>query len=914
MKKRTLLYPFIVLILFPVLTSLGLSVAGCLIAGILIALPVYFFCFVMKLPVWIISKHKKPTPEMNTVKVEALETAEKIAEEGIVLLKNEEQLLPLKEEEISRINVFGRCSIQTFYNGSGSAASDLSKCIPIIHALEQFGHFELNEDLLNLHLNYIRDRKISIDGSKNQNVGVVKINKGGAEFLGKRPDLILDEIPAEIFESTRLYGDERNIMEHAKDFSEYAMVVVGRGGSEGFELQAGDLKLSDGERRLLDIVSKYFDKVILVLNTSNPLELGCLSDYPSVKAVLWMGMPGSMGTVALSNVLRGKVNPSGRLADIWLKDNFAAPAANNFQLRNKDGSWNEKSYHLDNYKENSGYFLHYYEGIYVGYKYFETRHQTDALYDYDKEVMYPFGYGLSYTEFKQKITGFKVLENEILLKVEVKNTGVYEGKEVILVCFVPPYTGRIEKSAVNLVDFAKTEVLQPGQKTSCTFRIPLDDLASFDMAEEKAYVLEKGEYEICIMKNSHEKWEAKKWSLEKEIVFREDKDGKRDSDFTAAVEQFADAKTMGKDLTRKWEPDSNAFIGPDGGCYHASDEVLAVLERGVTTDEEAGFTWEDMPKTRVKLPRRLMFEDMKGVPFEDNKWNEFISQMSIGEMANLCGNGAWHIEKIRRLGIPKRLMPDGSTVVCSTLFSGIVMGNAGEGITYPNPVVTASTWNKEMALRMGRAVGREARALGYHGWYAPTMNCHRTPFNARNFEYYSEDGVLAGRIAAEVVKGVQEEGILAFIKHFAMNERESSGRNQLLTYCNEQAIREIYLKPFEIAVKEGNAAAVMTSFNYIGNIWAGAHEALLENVLRKEWGFQGLVSTDACVYPHMDVKKMIISGGDLSLDSLGGFAGGNIKRVELLKAAKASQTRVIVTKGLQRASKNILYAFSRMKV
>ena len=210
---------------------------------------------------------------------------------------------------------------------------------------------------------------------------------------------------------------------------------------------------------------------------------------------------------------------------------------------------------------------------------------------------------------------------------------------------------------------------------------------------------------------------------------------------------------------------------------------------------------------------------------------------------------------------------------------------------------------------MGRSVGKEAKALGYHGWYAPAVNCHRTHFNARNFEYYSEDGVLSGKMAAAVVSGAQAEGILCFIKHFALNEKESSGRNQLLTYCNEQALREIYLKPFEIAVKEGGAKGIMTAFNYIGNVWAGADSRLLEGVLRNEWGFCGVVSTDACVYPHMDVKKMLVSGGDLSLDSFGGFAGGNIKRVELLKAANDKKTRVIMTRNLQRACKNILYAF-----
>lgn len=909
MKKRKFLYPIIVIALFPLFWAAGMSLIGCIICGILLALPIYFFCLVMKLPVWIASKHKKPTAEVNNARAEALAVARKIEEEGIVLLKNEDKVLPLQEKQVKKLNVFGRCSIQTFYNGSGSAASDLSKCITIQHALTEFGHFELNEELMNLQMNYICGKKTSLDGTKNKDVGVVKINKGGAEFLGKRPELILEEVPTSIFENDMLYGDGRNVLQHAVDFSEYAVMVIGRGGAEGFELRAGDLRLSSGERKLLEALNKYFSKIVLILNTANPLELGCLSDYPAVKAVLWMGMPGSIGTVALADVLRGKVNPSGRLADTWQKDSFAAPAASNFQILNEDGSWNEKSYHLDNYKKGSGYFLHYSEGIYVGYRYFETRYQTDHEYSYDQEVMWPFGYGLSYTEFSQEIIAFERIENSIYCSVKIKNIGTCSGKEVVQIYAKPPYYGTIEKSAVNLVVFWKTDILKVGEECIHNFEIPLEELASFDEKELGAYVLETGSYEICIMKNSHELIESRSFVLDNKIVYRSEADGKRTSDKIPAIVRFQEAKTKGKDLTRAWEKDSSAFQGPDDGCYHASDEVLAALSSGFEADTNE----QTMPSTGVKLPKKIMFQDMVGISYDDPKWDEFISQMTISEMSDLCGNGAWHTEKIKRLGIPKRLMPDGSTCICSTLFSGIVMGNAGEGITYPNPVVVASTWNTDMGELMGKAAGGEARALGYHGWYAPAMNCHRTPFNARNFEYYSEDALLSGKMAAATVRGAREEGIVCFIKHFALNEKESSGRNQLLTYCNEQAIREIYLKPFEIAVKEGEASGVMTSFNYIGNTWAGAHKALLTDVLRGEWGFEGVVSTDACVYPHMDVKKMLVSGGDLSLDSLGGFVGGNIKRVELLKAAKDKKTRAVITRNLQRASKNILYAFSKIE-
>lgn len=904
MKKRNIWYPVLMIFLFPIFISFELSVGACILVAALAALPVYFLCFVLRLPVWQFSKLKPETEEIRNAKATALDAAEKIAGEGMVLLKNEEDILPLAKG-ITKLNLFGRCSLQTFYNGSGSAASDLSKCIPIPHALRQFGHFELNEDLLNLYTNYIQNKKISIERNKKQEVGVVKVNKGGAEFLGKRPDLKLEELPASALLTTGLYEDGRTFIEHTKEFSEYAVVVLGRGGSEGFELKPSELRLGNDEKEMLDVICKYFSKVILILNIANPLEMGWIEKYPQIKGILWMGMPGSIGTKALAAILRGTVNPSGRLSDTWQKDNFAAPACHNFQILNADGSWNEKSYHLDNYKKGSGYFLHYSEGIYVGYRYFETRHQTDAEYEYEQEVMWPFGYGLSYTKFSQEILHFEQRETEIQCSVKVENTGDCPGKEVVQIYAKPPYYGTVEKASVNLVAFWKTDYLESGQSCVHTFTIPLEELASFDETEEKVYILEKGSYEICVMRNAHELLEKRSFELPEKIVFRPDADGKRISDKEPAVARFQDAGTKGKNLTRAWEKDSSAFRGPDDGCYHASEEDLATLSSEVVTEccEQA------IPATGVKLPKKLMFQDMAGVSYEDSKWDEFISQMTVSEMCNLCGNGAWHTEKIKRLGIPKRLMPDGSTCICSTLFSGIVMGNAGEGITYPTPVLIASTWNTEMAKAMGQAAGGEARALGYHGWYAPAVNCHRTPFNARNFEYYSEDGLLSGKMAAATVQGAWEEGIVCFLKHFALNERESSGRNQLLTYCNEQAMREIYLKPFEIAVKEGGASGIMTSFNYVGNIWAGAHRGMLTDVLRGEWGFQGVVSTDACAYPHMDVKKMLTAGGDLSLDSLGGFVGGNIKRVELLKAAKNKRTGAVIIKNLQRASKNILYAF-----
>lgn len=912
-KPRNLLFLGLFILCLPLLIAAGLSVVGAVLAALILCIPLYFFCFVLRLPAWQISKHRKETEEVRIARNEGREAAQKIAEEGIVLLKNEDGLLPLERKKTGgeippvRINLFGRCCIQTFYNGSGSAASDISKCTSITEALESGGRFEVNRDLLQLYLNYIQKGKPSIEKSR-QSATTVKINRGGAEFLGKRPELMLREMPVEYLTADMLYNDGKNMMEHAREFSEYAVVVLGRGGAEGFELRPKELRLNEGERKLLDEVCRYFDKVILVLNSANPLELGCLEKYTAVRSVLWMGFPGTVGTYALVRILSGAVNPSGRLADTWTKNHMAAPACNNFQLLKDNGDWNEKSWHLENYKENQGYVIHYEESIYVGYRYFETRYRTDPEYRYTEEVMFPFGYGLSYTSFKQQITGFCQEGEELILKVRVENTGERPGREVIQIYVDSPYTGKIEK-AFRLISFAKTDVLNPRMEEEHTFRIPVEDLASFDDREEMAYVLEKGTYEICLMKNAHEQIGSVKWDVDETVIYREDKNGKRKTDQKEAVSRFENVKPAGNILTRAWSRDSNAFTGPNSSFLLASSEMLEELERPLKGDGELGYTDADLPATGVKYPVKILWNDMEGISYDDPKWDAFVSQLTVPELCSLCGNGAWHTERIRRFGIPKRLIPDGSTGICSTLFSGIVMSNAGEGTAYPAPVVAASTWNETVAELQGETTGKEARTLGYHGWYAPAMNCHRTPFNARNFEYYSEDGLLSGKIAAATVRGSKKEGIVCFLKHFVLNERESAGRNQLLTYCTEQAMREIYLRPFEIAVKEGGASGIMTSFNYIGNTWAGADRTLLMDVLRGEWGFCGVVSTDACVYPHMDVKKMLEAGGDLSLDSLGGFVGGNIKRLELLKAVSNRRTKVVMTKNLHRAGKNILYAF-----
>lgn len=889
-KVRILLLPLImaVIILSAVFCS-EMPVWACVMLGISNGALVYFLFVVLKVQRNIMDKVCSDKTQEILSEQETAACAQRIAEEGIVLLKNEENLLPLPQG--AHLNLVGLRCVQMNYNGGGSAASDESKCMTLEQALEAAG-FLLNRDLLNLSYNYLKNGRASITSpGKKFRVKSGSRQKGGAEFIAKPGSPVKTELPVSLLTSRLLYEDGKTVLEHAGQFGDTALVVLARGGGEGYDLDPDDLRLIESERLLLDEVSRHFQKIILVLNMANTMEMGWLAEYPSIKGVLWTGFPGTSGNAALADILRGRVNPSGRLPDTWAASNLSAPAANNFCQMQENGTWCRESFHYSNAPEKKGYFVHYSEGIYTGYRYFETRAALDKTFDYAAEVVWPFGYGLGYTEFQQQIVEFYVSGEQLHLRVLVKNTGSCAGKEVIQVYSTPPYTGRIEKSIVSLVAFVKTELLAEGASEELTIDIPKKELASFDEQSGK-WTLERGDYVLSLRRDSHTVTDEAAWKLEDEIVY------------PGTVSLFADART--DSLTRTFDQNHRAFTGPKEADFIAGTRVLEALQFHVPTDEELGLSPEDMPLTGKRNGIRL--REMKGVQKDDTKWDMFVQQLTVPELCHLCGNGAWQTAAIRRLGVPRTVIPDGSTSMAATIFSALVMGKGKAGITWPCPSVLAATFNCWLALQEGDGVGKSANVMGYAGWYAPSMNCHRTAFNSRNFEYYSEDGLLAGKIAANVVKGVQSHHVNVFIKHFALNERETNARSQLFTWCGEQAMREIYFKPFELSVKEGGALGVMSSFNHIGHTWAGGSPALLTDLLVKEWGFQGCVVTDACLYPHMDVMQMVYAGGDLVLDTLGGFTGGNIKRRSLLLAVQNPKHKIAAARWLQASAKDILYA------
>ena len=894
-------------------------IAGAVLVLVIAAVLVYGFVLT-RTGYWLLAKFTPDSPEQQMSYTSASDTVRQIAEEGFVLMQNNDGLLPLSGgPEKTKINLFGIRSIQMVYNGGGSAASDVTRCVRLEDALKG-QNFELNGDLLNVYYNYFNTGKVSLAAAQ------APSNGGASEFIAAPDSITIPELPASAFADTSLYSDGKTLMEHAREFSGTAVVVLSRSAGEHADLDVRDLQLTAEEIALLDSVCGSFDDVVLLLNCANTLEVGFVRDYPQIKSVLWVGFPGESGNLAAAAILSGAVNPSGRTADTWVTDNLSAPAANNFRQIQADGTWAADSFHYTNVPDNPevsqilkamgedttvrGYFNHYAEGIYVGYKYYETRHDTDPGYDYEADVVYPFGHGLSYTTFDKKIMAMNEENGVITVRVEVKNTGSMAGKDVIELYCTPPYTGTIEKSTVNLAAFKKTNLIQPGETEYYSLEIPVEDLASYDYKVNGCYVLEKGDYVLSLRSDSHTVVDENTWNLGRDIIYDDTHDGKRPSDRVTALNRFDQALGADDYLTRAWDPSGRAFTGPVEGDYTAPQSVLDALTWKNPTDAELGLT--EMPAVSVKLDKTLTLSDMVGVPKDDPRWDAFISQLTIDEMAALCTSGGYTIGGIERLGSPRLATPDGPTGMMANAWSGPIMGVDKSGVTYPTEVVLASSWNQDMAELMGATVGTEAQALGFSGWYAPGMNTHRTPFSGRNFEYYAEDGVLAGEIGGAVVKGATDKGVICYIKHFALNEREAENRQGPFTWSNAQAIREIYLKPFEIAVKKGGSLGVMSSFNYIGHEWAGGCEALLTQVLRSEWGFEGVVITDSNRYSYMYVDQMIYAGGDLSLDFMAAFKmpGGEDQKNRLLAAAENPDTKIGFALGLQRASKDILYAVS----
>ena len=783
---------------------------------------------------------------------EAAEVAEEIMEDGIVLLKNE-SLLPLNETK--KLNIFGWESINPAYGGAGSGGiNDLYDIVSLNQGLENAG-FSINQELVDFYNNY---------GADNPEMSIQK------------QSWTLPEPPVDT------YSDE--LIKSAKEYSDVAVVVLSRKAGEGHndipmdvrkaaydnnsdeydDFPEGEhyLQLSQTERDMVDMVCSNFDNVIVVYNGANQFELGFADEYPQIKSVVWCPGTGNVGFNALGKVFSGEVNPSGKTPDTFVYDMTTAPWWNNAE---KTEYTNLADMAVEGMNAGTAQvyapaFTNYVEGIYVGYKYYETAAQEGVI-DYDKTVQYPFGYGLSYTEFEQKMGELEEKDGQISVDVEVTNTGDVAGKDVVEVYYNPPYTnGGIEKSSANLIEFAKTDLLQPGESQMVTVTFSIEDMASYDENNAKAYVLEKGDYVISINSDSHTVLDQKTYTADADVVYKGE--NKRASDDTAATNVFEDAKG---DITYLSRADhfanyEEATAAP--ASAELSEPYVSEYHLNSNFDKTTYLNDEDvMPTTGAD--NGLTLADMRDADYDDPRWEKLLDQLTVDEMANMIAMAGYQTAAMDSVGKVATLDFDGPAAINNN-FTGV--GSIG----FPIEVVVASTWNKELAQAWGECMGKISQEMGAEGWYAPGMNTHRTAFGARNYEYFSEDGVLAGNMGAKAVEGARKYGVYSYIKHFAMYEGNAK---MVSVWSNEQAIREIYLKPFEISVKQGGANAVMVSWSFLGDKWTGENSNLMNAVLRDEWGFRGMALTDFFRnngHGFMNADAALANGVDAMLSTFNG--------------------------------------------
>lgn len=839
----------------------GKKIVTCILLAIIIAANGAIYAFNN-----IINQHFSSV-KVDDVAVDDATTASKdittrIEEEGIVLLENKDNALPLNTEKNAKVNVFGQSSTAIVYGGAGSGASDETDNVTLQEGLKQAG-FEVNDDLTRFY----EDHKTK---KKGQNV----FNLKGGDYNINEP-------------ATSEYSDK--LISDAKKFSDTAIVVFSRNGGEGGDLPmdmasytGGDagkhyLELQSCEQEMLSMVEKNFEHVIVLVNSSNAMELGFLEDK-NVDAALWIGGPGSTGCVAVGEVLCGAVNPSGRLVDTYAYDLTTAPAyynAGNFT-------------YTSNGEDTSGHYVEYAEGIYVGYRYYETRYvdnetgkcDEDA---YSKVVQYPFGYGLSYTTFEQKVTHHEVKDGKINIEIEVKNTGKVAGKDVAQVYVTAPYVnGGIEKSFVELEGFAKTGLLEPGKTEKVTVSFDVEDMAAYDYVEHGCYVLEKGTYEIKLMNNAHDVLDSFTYDVEDTIVY--DENHARSTDQTAAVNTFDFAAGDMTYVSRSdWEGTlPTARVEKKEATAEILDQLnLDNINKLYVNPSNEG------DKITTGADNGLTLSDMAGVPYDDEKWDKLLDELSVDEMAKLMGYGGFSTVEIASIDKVATIDIDGPAGL-NALTSDI------SGVQFPSEAVIGSTYNVELVDEMGQTYAQEANAHGVVGLYAPGVNIHRTPFSGRNFEYYSEDPVLNGKLGAAMTRGCNSMGVYCYPKHFALNDQETN-RSGVCVWSNEQAMREIYLKAFEIVVKEGNNHGLMSSYNRIGTVWSGGCEALLTDVLRGEWGFEGAVATDYANAKLLNADQALMAGGDLMLSTTGATLS------DIVTGSTEGQQK------LRQASKNVLY-------
>ncbi len=881
-----------------------------------------------------------------------------IAEEGFTLLLNEENALPIPTPVSSpsvrnkpKVSVFGKNSVDIVLGGTGSGGISGEEASTLFDGLEK-GGFEYNPVLKKFYEN---------DGASGSGRSESPALTEGSSAA---PTLDIGETPV-----------SRYTPEVRGSFNEYgdaAIVVISRLGGESWDLPRSQnvnnggiegnhyLQLDANEYALLDMVTTRFEKVVVVLNTLTAFQCDFIAEYNNtatdkrIDAVLWIGGPGTTGAQAFGDILSGKVNPSGKTVDIYAKDYSLDPTWQNFGDNSQVNDGKNGSAFMENESAIAGrYLVSYEEGIYMGYRYYETRaYEESAAVPgstwYEENVMFPFGHGLSYTKFTQEITKVEgsLDDGEITIEVKVKNIGDAAGKDVVqLYVSKPYYYGGIEKPYVELVDFAKTPLLETsGTNSECTVSFTIDayDLASYDYNDANdneivGYELEHGDYRFVVSANSHidgYAYDSETVSLSSDVFFEEDPVTGEKVVNRYTSDDFFDSAYRLRDVVVGGETRKGMSRTDFEGTF---PKAPTALEREVKTSEDGiaeldvlassehnnpligAVTEKPVTGASGDLKLKDLLDENGRVDYDDERWDALLDKLTYKDMINLVNNGAFQTSAIESIG--KNLTNESDGPIGFVNFMPGKSSQYKGNTTFATEIVIGSTWNKDLAYRMGKIVGdnglwgdETGTGLPYSGWYAPAVNLHRSPFAGRNFEYYSEDPVLSGKLAVNVVNGAKIKGVYTDLKHFALNDQETH-RSGIATYCTEQALREIYLKPFEIAVKGNDDPAsvatakadgitkfegttgVMSSFNRIGTRWTGGDYRLMTEILRDEWGFRGLVICDYKTdNSFMFSRQMLYAGNDLILASL----------TNLMWQDSDPESAEDLTI-LRQASKNILY-------
>lgn len=829
----------------------------------------------------------------------------RIEEEGMVLLKNEDAALPLASG--AKISLFGQDSVDFVYGGAGSGSVDTTLAPNLKEAMEAAG-FTVNETLWDFY---------ESGAGKNYRKSVPD-ETGAGEFA-------VNEVPADVYTDA--------VKKSFADYNDAAIVCIGRSGGESADIPTEPLasgyqylELDNNELDMLAMACENFDTVIVLLNANNALELGFLEDeaYENVKACVWCGGVGQVGIYAIGDALAGTINFSGHLADTYAYDSLSAPSNANigdFDILNSE-------------VENGTKYTVYAENIYVGYRYYETRYEDVVLgqgnagnFDYASEVQFPFGFGLSYTEFEWSNYEVEEKSDTFEISVKVTNTGDVAGKDVVEIYMQSPYTdydreNGVEKAAVELVGFTKTGEIKAGDSETVKVSVPKESMKAYDANKAKTYILDEGDYYFAAGENAHDALNhilAAKGYAAKDGM---DEDGDESLVYKTTVDKFdaeiyAKSGETGEEVTnqlddvdiRYYDGDFTYLTRSDwegtypstykDGAMNASTAMLRDLEWD--RSDEVIADGSTMPKFEVATDKKVA--DIAGLDYADSAWMELVASLPADKAMQIVRLGGYATVQADAIGLPSTQDKDGPSGISGTLVGG------QSAMAYPVEAVMACTWNKDLMYEMGESLGEDSIHTGVTGWYAPGVNIHRSPYSGRNFEYFSEDGYLSGQMAGNEVKGARDKGVITYMKHFALNDQETNRYGGAI-FAGEQAIREIYLKGFEYTVTIGDTNAAMAAMNRIGARWVGAHKGLMTNILRDEWGFEGVVITDQASVPAMFYQD-IISGLDAGTDL---WLNTNKNYWKLSEYAEADGTvtdwtgNATVMNNVQRAAKNVVYA------